>query len=121
MLINNDLFIVKKSPTHGRGLFAKKNIPKGTVIWKFNKRIDKLIKRIKPSVLKKHYLFNNFAWYNRFIQSWVYETDRAKWINHSKKPNISSKGNWKIMKVIKNIKAGEEITEDYEKEYKEKI
>ena len=121
MLINNKLFVVKNSSIHGRGLFAREKIPKGTVIWKFNPKIDKTFRKVTPTVLKKHYLFYNFAWFCKQKKFWVYETDRAKWINHSSKPNCSSEKNWKITKTTKAIKAGEEITEDYGKTYSEKI
>jgi len=31
---------VKESKIHGNGLFAKEFIPKGTIIWKFDSRLD---------------------------------------------------------------------------------
>jgi uncharacterized protein len=115
MLINNDLFIVKKSKIHGKGLFAKKNIPANTIIWKFNNKIDHVIKKVDKLILKKYYRFKNFAYYSKKYNGWIYELDRAKWINHSENPNCISNNN--ITYTTKIIKQGNELTENYCKDY----
>lgn len=42
-------------------------------------------------------------------------TDNARFINHSKKPNTKPLGKFKDNIALKNIRKGEEITIDYEK------
>ena len=114
---------VKKSPIHGTGVFATKNIPKNTNIIEYigekvtksegdrrsSQRIKKYINSpFNGSVyifeLNKKYDIDGFVSYNK-----------AKYINHSCNPNcevdIIKDQIW--ISSIKNIKKGTELSYDY--------
>ena len=112
-----NLYKIKKSKidNNGRGLYAKKDIKKGTKIIDYkgkiitNKQVDESDKydNSKPIYLftlnKRYTLDGDFPW------------NTAGLVNHSCDPNAQYDG--KGLKVwvtaIKDIKKGEEITSDY--------
>ena len=112
-----NLYKIKKSKidNNGRGLYAKKDIKKGTKIIDYkgkiitNKQVDESDKydNSKPIYLftlnKRYTLDGDFPW------------NTAGLINHSCDPNAQYDG--KGLKIwitaIKDIKKGEEITSDY--------
>jgi len=112
----NEWVEVRKSKIHNRGVFAKKNIPKGTYMVEYlgrkiaNKRANEISeKETKKRVLylfglNKRYSIDGNNWYNP-----------AKYINHACEVNaesINDKGHiWFVAK--KNIKKSEEILYDY--------
>ncbi len=104
---------LKESLGKGIGLFSKKFIKKGTVMWKYNPIVDIIInKKDIPKLMKKFY--NTYAVEvdkNRIMLN----TDNARFVNHSKNPNMKSFGRFDNNIAIKNINSGEEITIDYEK------
>ena len=89
--------VIKRSPIHGKGLFASKRIQKG-----------ELLGRIKgprvtcdgPYVL----------WLDD--RHGVHVMGELKFINHSNRPNACYYDDLTVM-AIKTIKAGEEITHNY--------
>ncbi len=102
----------KRSRT-GLGLFAEEAIPKGACIIEYVGK--KIPKRLHESTTGK-YLF------------WTSDTtmidgniprNRARYINHSCKPNCEADGpNGKVFILsLRTIKAGEELTYDYGEEY----
>lgn len=113
-MINNTLhpnIIKKKSKVSGYGLFATKDIPQGTVIWKYgNVRI----------YTKEQY--SNFSErYKRILRRFCYEDvngtlvyciDDSKYFNHSCDPNIMSLNSEKDI-TIKDVIEDEELTYDY--------
>ncbi len=115
MIQNNKVLhpdiIKKKSKLSGSGLFAKKDIPKGTIIWKFgNVRIytkeqyDQFSDRYKAILRKYCYEGDN--------KTLVYCIDDSKYFNHSCNPNTMSI-NTEMDIAIKDIISGEEMTYDY--------
>ncbi len=114
---------VRKSGIHNKGVFAKRDIPKGTRIIEYvgekitkaeaDDRAEKVIeehkkKEKKGSVyifeLNKKYDLDGYPNYNT-----------ARWINHSCDPNAEVdiiRGHIWII-AIKDIKKGEEISYDY--------
>jgi len=104
--------VVKKSSLDGKGLFAKKPIPKGTLLWVLTGRdhiytprqYKKLSQAYRKNIDKYVYFQNGKL---------VFLTDNAKYWNHSCNPNASHF--WKIgMDIaLRDIKRGEEITYDY--------
>lgn len=99
----------------GLGLFADQFIPKGTVIWKFNPVIDKVIDVGDLEGLTEIE--------RSFIDTYTYRegdtlvlcSDDAKYVNHSRTPNTDNyeneEGSVTVARV--DINAGEEITSDY--------
>ncbi|MBN2080179.1 MAG: SET domain-containing protein [Spirochaetes bacterium] len=99
----------------GLGLFADQFIPKGTVIWRFNPVIDKVIPIGELEGLTEIE--------RRFIDTYTYRegdtlvlcSDDAKYVNHSRTPNTDNyeneEGSVTVARI--DINAGEEITSDY--------
>ena len=89
---------VDKSPIHGKGLFAKRDIARGTVIGV----VDGVpAKRNGPYVL------------------WLSEEEGIRvrcdlrYINHSDKPNAAYCDTLEVI-ALRDIRRGEEITHNYE-------
>jgi len=98
------------SEINGIGLFAKKNISKGKIVWRFNPFLDlrytevENYSRLIRDYLKKHaYLDEDGDWYLC--------GDNARFMNHSKTPNLITKNGKDY--AVRNIKKGEELTIDY--------
>ena len=82
---------LKEVKGSGVGLFSKNFIPKGTVVWKFNFMVDKIINEEDiPSEAKEFYDIYATKWGKGKI---MLCTDNARFINHSKNPNTKSLGN----------------------------
>lgn len=92
---------IKPSRIHGLGLFAIMDIKKGQQIWQgvadFSaKYLDEWI------AYERKWRVKSYEFYAGYCM-----------INHSETPNTIRKGKDLKIVAVKNIKAGEEITEDY--------
>src|SRR6187402_1345219 len=106
---------LEKSLIQGMGVFSKRDIPRGELVWKLDLRFDRLIEvdvyeRLTGPV--KDYL-DRYAYPRRsdprFI---VFEADDARYMNHADDPNCdfsSGDAAW----ALRDIAAGEELTCDY--------
>jgi uncharacterized protein len=88
---------VRKSPIHGRGLFATKPIRKGTVIGHLEGRITR---KNGAHVL----------WLTHELG--VQVTNKYRFVNHSDQPNAAYFDDATLV-AIRSIRAGEEITHNY--------
>ncbi len=88
---------VKKSPIHGRGLFATKRIRKGTVIGKIEGYITR---KNGPHVL----------WITPHLGIKV--TNIYRFVNHADEPNAAYYDDATLV-ALRTIEPGEEITHDY--------
>jgi len=110
--------ILKKSKTHGVGLYADEFIPKGTVTWKYVPWFDISYSDNDLKKMSKH-ARNQVIWYGYFdkkSKKHILCSDDQRFINHShnpKKINIQSTPSKDVAK--KNIKIGEELLCDYNK------
>ena len=113
---SNELVEVRTSKIHNKGVFAKKDISKGTYIIEYlgrkisNEEADKISeKEIKKGIV---YLFEIDK--KTTIDGDV-DYNPAKYINHSCEPNAESiNDNGHIwVEALKEIKKGDEITYDY--------
>ncbi len=103
---------LKEIKGKGIGLIAEQKIKNGQVVWKFNPIIDiKIKEKDIPKEAKE--FFKTYA-VNRGNGIIFFNTDNARFINHSKNPNTKSLGEEKENIAIKDIKQGEEITINYE-------
>lgn len=109
---------LKPSSKHGIGVFAKESVKKGTVVWKFEKGLDvKMpVDKIKDLTDGQKYHVLKFFWKsgNFFFSS----CDISNYTNHSSNPNIAIKNiedddEDVLMEAMKDIKAGDELTQDY--------
>ena len=119
-LINPGIIEIRSIPKKGRGAFAKIDIPKGTVI-EIAPVIPMTLQEAQ-TISKTVVHFYTFEWHEKDQETGV-EYDSAiisgygQMLNHSEKPNAEFIWDYPnrniIMKSLKNIKAGEEITHDY--------
>jgi len=89
---------VKESPIHGKGLFAKQDIPKDTVIGQIE---GHFCEKDGPHVL----------WMNEG-QDKFKVTNNLKFINHNKLPNVAYYDDFTVV-ALKRIKKGEELLHNY--------
>jgi SET domain-containing protein len=114
---------IKPSDIDGKGVFAKQDIKKGTVVWKYVKNYDK---KISPQVFdkfdsSKKKLLERIAYLSPTSGMWVMPppNDVACYTNHSPELyNTSTMVNLEISSepmfyANRNIKTGEEITNNY--------
>lgn len=110
---------VKPSPIHGVGLFALRDIPKGTDPF-VNSLSDKYIEltmeemdSLNPGVRKLVHDMSSLEDNKYYVHAYGFNIIHPLFfINHSKKPNMVTKGLRFI--TTRTIKEGEELTVDYE-------
>lgn len=101
---DNDKAEVRESNIHGLGLFAKKNLRKGSTVGFYQGKLVTSMEDDGDHVL------------------WIYDEDEdreygidgeneTRYVNHSKKANAHFNGERLV--ALRTIKAGEEITHDY--------
>lgn len=111
-MIHPDI-ILKKSKIAGRGLFAKKEIPCGTIVWKMGQdrlytleQVRKFSKKYQKTLEHYSYEWKGLVHYPRGID---------KYWNHGCTPNtapsFSARDEMDI--AIMDIKKGQELTYDY--------
>lgn len=101
------------SAIHGIGLFAAEPVAKGTVIWRYNERVDrKYTKKEREDMPEPARAFIATYTYPEFVGSDVYilDGDHARFMNHSDEPNTDSRVD---TIAIRDIGAGEELVCDY--------
>jgi hypothetical protein len=113
---------LRPSKIHGVGVFAIRDIPKGTdlfphddaeLVWKKKSvlglgRLPKEIRRLYQDfcvIEEKGHLYGCPASFNLMTVSW--------YLNASKKPNVSSDKHFNFF-ASRRIKVGEELTVDYD-------
>ena len=111
------------SPINGIGLFAAERIVKGTVIWTFDSRIDRLFsleeRECLPDILRKFLRVYSYPQYPG-ASEFVLDGDHARFMNHSKVPNTCSTGLGNTgldTKALADIAVGEELLCDYDEFY----
>ncbi len=115
--LNETVFCtLKPSPIHGIGVFAIRDIPKGEWMYCLETNVWYLIpqdrlKEIRPEVLSlilDRWPHLRPPMWERNFRSPNSDQNLMSFMNHSPEPN-SQEG-----KAIRDIKGGEEITEDYD-------
>ena len=101
------------SAIHGLGLFAVHPIKAGTLVWDFDDPIDQVIPVAKlptyPPWVRKYIAVYGYREDDRIVLC----GDDARYFNHSKTPNCRS-GHGTETVALRDIKEGEELTDDYE-------
>lgn len=113
-----DLFILKKTRGRGRGLFARQDIPRGTIVFfecpKCRVISKKAFMRLTPKQ-RQRLLFHA---YTRKDGSVVQSCGLSKYMNHSCDANILDTGKGFDI-VVRDIRRGQEATYDYRTFYDE--
>lgn len=104
---------VSHSPINGFGLFAKTSIPRGVVVAAWGGRIltSREIKILPPKFRTNYALPLYPGFY--IAETKIRDLDSADFINHSCRPNCRIV-NLLIMITKRRIKAGEELTADFD-------
>src|SRR5690348_14056466 len=116
----NEWVELRQSDIHGLGMFARKDIPKGTRIIEYvgekitNAEADR---RYDDASMKRHHTFL-FILNSRTCVDAAFEGNESRFINHSCAPNceaVIERGHiW--IDAIKAIPAGTELVYDYQYE-----
>ncbi|MDX2202850.1 MAG: SET domain-containing protein [Hyphomicrobiaceae bacterium] len=103
--------VIGPSSIAGTGLFAAEPIPKGAAWWRFTAGFDRIITQAELDALpaKAQDYLRTYAYLQNGV--WVLCGDHGIFTNHSDHPNSVTRGNESV--ALRNIAAGEEITEDY--------
>jgi SET domain-containing protein len=108
ILTHSDVLEVREAPGKGRGVFARQNIAKGTIF----ERVPLLIfdtKELEPTALWNYV----FIWTKKTV---AVALGYGSLYNHSYSPNAryyDGRHKTKVFMAIRDIKAGEEITVNY--------
>ena len=119
-LANSTYVMIKPSPLHGIGVFAIRDIPKGTSNI-FSKGVGDWIKVSKEEVdalpqhsndlIENHCLFDEDFY---FIPDYGFKLlDLVIYLNHSETPNVISLNDGEEFEAIRDIANGEELLVDY--------
>ena len=108
------------SQIHGIGLFTNENVKRGMTIWQYHPSTCQIFTKrgfLKvcheltfPSI--KEFISHSYIKNNKVF----YLNDKTRFINHFENPNTSFENVYQQI-AIKDIKAGDEITENYFKSY----
>ena len=104
-----------KSAIEGIGVFAKHDIPAGTLVWRLDERFDRLIPvelyESQTGAVKSY--LDRYCYPRRKDPRFVvFEADDARYMNHADQPNTDfSDGD--VAHAVRDIRAGDEITCDY--------
>ena len=119
--LNNHTYVmIKPSPLHGIGVFAIRDIPKGTKNI-FSQGVGEWIKLTLAEVeslpkntrdlVENHCLFDEQFY---FVPDYGFKlVDLVIYLNHSDTPNIISINEGEYFETITDIKEGEELLVDY--------
>jgi len=106
----NQGIIVKKSKIDKKGVFAARNFRKGEIVLKWNPEILKKSEVDNLSDKLKHYVYGGKVGKGRYF----FMQPPERYINHSCEANTKTKNFCDV--ATRDIKKGEEITSDYEKD-----
>ena len=107
---------VRQSPIHGLGVFFKQPIKAGTLLWRFDPRVDRVYTDAEIDALPPH-----MQDYLRIYSTWHAPTglyvlcgDNGRFVNHSEAPNTLSAGPcFGDDHAAFDLPAGAEMTSDY--------
>jgi len=119
--LQNDTYVmIKPSPLHGIGVFAIRDIPKGTRTI-FSQGVGEWIKltisevealpKHSKDLVENHCLFDEDFYY---VPDYGFKlVDLVIYLNHSDSPNVVSINDGEYFEAIIDIKAGVELLVDY--------
>jgi SET domain-containing protein len=119
--LHQDTYVmIKPSPLHGIGVFAIRDIPKGTRNL-FSQGVGEWIKltiaevealpKHSRDLVENHCLFDEDYYY---VPDYGFKlVDLVVYLNHSDTPNVISINEGEFFEAIRDITAGEELLLDY--------
>ena len=110
----NEYLVARSSKIHGTGVFARKDIKKGTTLIEYvGEKIGKREAEKRSEEGKSVYLFE----LNKRVDiDGSVGGNGSQWVNHSCEPNAESEldGNSMMILTIRPVKKGEELSYDYQ-------
>lgn len=107
---------LKYSEIHGLGCFAGEDIKKGQTVWRFDEGIDLVFKESDLSKFPVSFVeFLKMYAYSPLAdseKSYVLCADNARHMNHDENPNLDETPDG-LNVALRDIKAGEELTCNY--------
>jgi uncharacterized protein len=121
---SNPWLVIRSSGIHGRGAFARTDIPAGTRIIEYTgERVSnaEADRRYDDARMKRHHTFL-FILNSRTVVDGAVGGNESRFINHSCDPNCESviEGRHIWVDAIRDIPRGEELAYDYRYEFDDK-
>jgi SET domain-containing protein len=108
-------------PEAGIGLFAAEFIPKDTIVWEYNNKLDLLFTKEEVNSLSiaSQEQIRKYIYLDKSLGLYLLCGDDARFFNHSDSPNCYDTYNLNPDVTMSNrdIQIGEEITCDYKSFY----
>ncbi|MCA1654458.1 MAG: SET domain-containing protein [Sphingomicrobium sp.] len=108
--------VLRPSAIHGIGVFLVDAVAKGTLLWKFDSRIDRVYSEEEIGslpLLTQQFLRTYSTWHSG-VDVWVLCGDNGRHFNHSDTPNSISDGiAFGADYAACDIAAESELTSDY--------
>jgi uncharacterized protein len=102
------------SLVHGTGVFARRTIKKGAVVWRLDTRCDRIVSEAEyvslPAKMKRDVFEHHATAYAGLL---IVYGDHARFFNHSRRPNLKSRTPISDMVAARPIRAGEEMFVNY--------
>ncbi|QLH35057.1 MAG: SET domain-containing protein [Parachlamydiaceae bacterium] len=118
--------VVKPSSIAGVGLFADEDIKEGSSVWKYTPdscslftkdQIDTLIHSFHKTEKELMQYLLTYTYFQAKLNGLILCLDNGRFVNHSENPNLKGPANmensWQYSVACRDIKKGEELTEDY--------
>lgn len=108
--------VLGASAIHGTGVFLAEPVTKGTLLWKFDSRMDRVYSEseiLSLPPLAQQFMRTYCTWHAG-IELWVLCGDNGRHFNHSDTPNSISDGiAFGCDYAASDMAAGTELTSDY--------
>ena len=113
MMVETEL---RPSGIHGIGVFLSEPVAAGTIIWRFDSRIDRVYSTDEVASLPEitREFLKTYSTWNSAAKVWVLCGDNGRHFNHSYNPNTVSDGiAFGQDTALTDLAAGTELTSDY--------
>lgn len=108
--------VLRPSNIHGIGVFLVDAVSKGTLLWKYDSRIDRVYSPSELDSLPEltQSFLRVYSTWNAQVQLWVLCGDNGRHFNHSATPNSVSDGiAFGCDYAAEDLPAGTELTSNY--------
>lgn len=108
--------VLRPSAIHGIGVFLAEPVTKGTLLWQFDSRIDRVYSDAEIASLPPlaQTFLRTYSTWNAQVALWVLCGDNGRHFNHSAIPNSVSDGiAFGADYAAADLPAGTELTSDY--------
>ncbi len=108
--------VLKPSEIHGTGVFLVQPVSKGTLLWRFDSRIDRVYcdQEIETLPRLMQQFLRTYSTWNSAVKLWVLCGDNGRHFNHAAVPNSISDGiAFGSDYAANDLPAATELTSDY--------